>query len=64
MILPPQIEKYMTREDSLSRSEWQDLELTRIGWHTQVAGALWPEKSGAPPRPIGCFVLGFMQETE
>jgi hypothetical protein len=24
----------MTREDSLSRLEWRDLELTRIGWHT------------------------------
>ena len=54
----------MTSEDSLSRSEWQDLEMTRIGWHTQVAGSLWPKKSGAPPRPIGCFVPGFMQETE
>ncbi len=28
----------MTREDSLSRSEWQDLELTRIGWHTDLVG--------------------------
>ncbi len=52
----------MTREDSLSRSEWQDLELARIGWHTQVAGSMWPEKSGASAAgPIGCFVLGFMR---
>jgi hypothetical protein len=33
----------MAREDSLSRSEWQDLELTNTGWHTQLSGPAWME---------------------